>query len=241
LKFGLIGKSLQHSFSKKYFEEKFNSLNLPHSYQNFELPSINRFNKIIQQNPDLKGLNVTIPYKESVIPFLNELDKDASAIGAVNTIAFENGILKGYNTDFYGFTKSLAPYLKSYHQKALVLGSGGASKAVAYGLKQLGIEILIVSRKPSGKEIDYAKAAELLPETYLVVNTTPLGTFPDIEKEPPLKPEPIQKKHVFYDLIYNPQKTQWLRKAADKGALVINGYKMLVYQAERSWEIWNEV
>ncbi len=241
MKFGLIGKSLAHSFSKKYFEEKFARLKLPHTYQNFEIPDIEELKSIIQRYPDLRGLNVTIPYKRSVIPFLDELDQHSTAVKAVNTVLIKNGKLKGFNTDHYGFTESLKDVLKSYHKEALILGSGGASRAVVYSLQKLNIQPHIVSRKPIYGQISYEEATGLLPSIYLVINTTPLGTFPETDEEPPLLPEGIQKKHVFFDLIYNPVKTKWLAKAEQNGAQILNGYKMLVLQAERSWQIWNEV
>ncbi len=239
MKFGLIGKSLKHSFSKKHFEKKFAKFNLPYTYQNFEISHIREFERVVSDNPDLKGLNITFPYKESIISFLHTLDPQAKAIKAVNTILIKKNKLSGFNTDFYGFTESLKSYLKSYHTQALVLGSGGASKAVAYALKQLNIQAHIVSRRPISGQLSYKQAESYLHDTYLIINTTPLGTYPETDREPPLALRGIQKKHVFFDLIYNPAKTKWLTKAGQSGAQIINGCKMLILQAEQAWKIWN--
>ena len=241
MQLGLLGKSLKHSFSKTYFTEKFAQLDLPHySYQNFEIASIEDFPKLLKQNPHLNGLNVTIPYKESVIPFLDKISVEAKEIGAVNTILFKNHQLIGYNTDAYGFELSLAPLLKSNHTKALILGTGGASKAISYALKKLGISSLKVSRTPAENEYSYEEAASLLETHHLVVNTTPLGTYPNTSEIPALALEKVSENHLFYDLIYNPSKTSLLLAAERKGAKIKNGHEMLIFQAEKAWEIWND-
>lgn len=241
-KFGLLGKNISYSFSKGYFTEKFKKINFTHySYKNFNVESIEQFPKIIAETKNLKGMNVTIPYKETVIPFLSKLSKNAKTIGAVNTIKIsKNGTLKGYNTDFHGFKKSIKPLLKKHHQKALILGTGGASKAVAFALRKLGIEFDFVSRNPSEYELSYAELnQELFSEYHIIINTTPVGTFPDTEKCPELDYSLFTDKHIAYDLIYNPEETKFLRLAKENGATIKNGYDMLIYQAEKAWEIWN--
>lgn len=241
MQLGLLGKSLKHSFSQTYFTEKFAELDLTdHSYQNFEIASIEDFPELLKQNPQLNGLNVTIPYKESVIPFLDEISVEAREIGAVNTILFKNNRLIGHNTDAYGFEHSLAPLLKSNHTKALILGTGGASKAISYALTKLGIASLKVSRSPAENECSYKEASSLLETHHLVVNTTPLGTYPNTSEIPPLALEKVSENHLFYDLIYNPSKTSLLLAAEQKGAKIKNGHEMLILQAEKAWEIWND-
>jgi len=239
-RFGLIGKSLGHSFSKSYFKEKFQKETSGHSYENFELASIAEFPKLLAQNPDLKGLNVTIPYKESVIPFLDELDPVAAEIGAVNTISIFNRKTKGFNTDVIGFKNSLKPFLKHGMEKALILGTGGASKAVAYVLNNLGINCFFVSRDSSNLN---TLAYEILNEEAmkqfkLIVNTTPLGTFPKVDEFPMLPYEYLTTDHLLYDLIYNPSQTVFLKRGEEKGATTLNGLSMLKSQAEASYQIW---
>lgn len=242
MQLGLIGKSLTHSFSKRYFEDKFDNLQLKgFNYSNFELASIEGFPQLIASEPKLNGLNVTIPYKQSIIPYLAHISEEAKSIGAVNTIKIKNGQLLGYNTDAYGFIKSLEPLLASHHTKALLLGSGGASKAVAYSLSRLGIEHLTVSRTPNENDIDYAQASRLLGDYALIINCTPLGTFPNVNEMPPLDIESLNEKSLVYDLIYNPNETLLLTRASQKGARIKNGYEMLVLQAEKAWSIWNEL
>lgn len=239
--FGLLGKSLKHSFSRAYFSEKFEREVLNgYSYSNFEIEDISLFSKLIASNPQLRGMNVTIPYKESIVPYLDEISPEAQEIGAINTISIHNGKLKGYNTDVFGFTNSLKPLLKPHHKKALILGTGGASKAVAFALQKLDIQYLKVSRAPSNSECNYTYASETLDSYNLVINTTPLGTYPNTDEIPPLALEKVSENHLFYDLIYNPAKTLLLTKAEEKGATIKNGQEMLVLQAEKAWEIWND-
>ena len=240
-KFGLIGKDISYSFSRSYFSKKFKTEKLIHTYENFDLESINLFTEIYKENPDIKGLNVTIPYKEAVIPFLDKLNKKAKNIGAVNTIKItKKGKLIGYNTDFYGFKNSLKPLLKKNQNKALILGTGGASKAIAYALDKLGIKYKFVSRQPDKNELSYDNLdANTINEHQIIINCTPLGTFPNVDVCPDLPYSAITSEHILYDLIYNPSETKFLNKGKEKGALTINGLKMLELQAEKSWKIWN--
>ncbi len=242
--YGLIGYPLKHSFSRNFFNEKFAAEGMDAEYRNFEIPTITDFMEVIETTPDLCGLNVTIPYKEKVIPYLHELDATASAIGAVNVvkITHEKGKthLKGYNSDIIGFTDSISPLLKPNHQKALILGTGGASKAVWHGLQQLGIEPTYVSRT-KGKDhcITYGMLTpEILREYSVIVNTTPVGMYPIEDACPALPYESIGKDHLLYDLIYNPEQTLFLKKGAAQGATVKNGLEMLLLQAYAAWEIW---
>lgn len=241
MQLGLLGKSLKHSFSETYFTEKFAELELTdHSYQNFEIASIKDFPALLKKNPKLQGLNVTIPYKEEVLPYLDEISPEAEKIGAVNTILIKDDKLIGYNTDTYGFERSLFPLLNNKHTKALILGTGGASKAISYTLNKLNIENVKVSRKPSKNEVSYNDAAKLLETHLLLVNTTPLGTYPHTAEIPPLALEKVSENHLFYDLIYNPSKSALLLAAEQSGAKIKNGHEMLILQAEKAWEIWNE-
>ena len=238
MRFGLIGKSLSHSFSKKFFAAKFKREGLAHTYENFELSTIHDFPQLLQTQKDLAGLNVTIPYKSEIIPYLDKISAEAAEIGAVNTIRFVNGQLQGFNTDVFGFVESLRPLLKTYHTKALVLGSGGASRAVCHGLKKLNIDYKIVSRHPQNGQLSYAQASDNLDEYRIVINTTPAGTFPKTEDKPDLRLEKVSENHLFYDLIYNPPKSRLLKEAEMQGALIKNGQEMLVLQAAKAWEIW---
>lgn len=241
--FGLVGKNISYSFSKAHFTKKFEDLNLPdYTYENLDFQDISELSNFIKNNPNLKGLNVTIPYKETIIPFLDTLSKKASEIRAVNTIRFtKNGKLKGYNTDYYGFQKALKPLLYSHHKKALILGTGGASKAVAYALKQLGIKFNYVSRTSTGNSIDYSHIdAETFEEYQIIINCTPLGTYPNTNVCPEIPFHYFTSKHIAFDLIYNPTETLFLQKAKEQGAIVKNGLEMLVFQAEKAWEIWNK-
>jgi shikimate dehydrogenase len=243
-RFGLLGKNISYSFSRGYFKEKFESGNYEGcSYENFDIPTITDFPKIFEINPsELKGINVTIPYKEEVIQYLDKLSKKAAEIGAVNTIKItKNGKLKGYNTDYYGFKKSLHPLLQPHHKKALILGTGGASKGVAFALKELGIKYTFVSRGNKENTIDYSQINEaIFKEYHIIINSTPVGTSPDIDASPAIPYDFFTKNHIAYDLIYNPSETKFLQNAKAKGAQIKNGLRMLELQAEKSWEIWNK-
>ncbi|WP_297792466.1 shikimate dehydrogenase [uncultured Eudoraea sp.] len=239
--FGLIGKNISYSFSKAHFTHKFATLNLMnHSYENFDLRSIEEFPELLRRNRELKGLNVTIPYKEAIIPYLDSLDKKAASIGAVNTIKFAKDGLQGFNTDAYGFKKSIHPFLKEYHKNALILGTGGASKAITHVLKELGISFKKVSRKPIGNQISYSDLnKKIIGSHTVIVNCTPLGTFPDTDAKPNIPYEYLSPDHLLFDLIYNPEKTAFLSAGENKGTTICNGLKMLEFQAEKAWEIWN--
>lgn len=244
MQLGLIGKKLGHSFSKKYFEDKFNKLNLANcSYSNFELEAIELFPEFLKTNNCLNGLNVTVPYKESVIPYLNELSEEAGQIGAVNCIKIVNGKTKGYNTDSYGFRMSIKPFLEPKHSRALILGTGGSSKAVAYALKQIGVQYYFVTSSSGKKQTNTFFYSELNPvilsQFLMIINCTPIGMFPNVNDFPAIPYDCITGNHLVYDLIYNPEQTLFLSKCREKGAITINGYSMLQLQAEKSWEIWN--
>ena len=241
-KFGLIGKDIDYSFSKTYFAKKFENEALAHSYQNFDINTINEFPEIIKNTEDLRGLNVTIPYKEAIIPFLNKLDKKAKAIGAVNTIKVtKKGKLIGSNTDYYGFQKSIEPFIKSHHKNALILGTGGASKAIAYALQRLNITYHFVSRTASDVvDFTYDTLSDKdIAEHQIIINCTPLGTSPNTNTCPQIPYNSITSAHLLYDLIYNPEETKFLTNGKIKGATICNGHNMLELQAERSWEIWS--
>ncbi|MGI6242026.1 MAG: shikimate dehydrogenase family protein [Prevotella sp.] len=244
-KYGLIGYPLVHSFSIDYFNEKFKSEGIDAVYNNFEIPSIDVFPEVIDTNPDLRGLNVTIPYKEKVISYLNTLSPEARAIGAVNVIKVthkgKNTILKGYNSDVIGFTKSIEPMLEPYHKKALILGTGGASKAIDYGLKSLGIETMKVSRYDRANTIQYENiTADVIKEYNVIVNCTPCGMYPRADECPPLPYEAMDEHCLLYDLIYNPNETLFMKKGVAQGATVKNGLEMLLLQAFASWKFWHE-
>lgn len=243
-RFGLIGKDISYSFSRNYFKNKFEAENIENtSYENFDLENITLFQTKLKQDPQITGFNITIPYKESIMPFLDKLNKKAKAIGAVNTIRIsKKGKYIGYNTDFYGFKNSLKPLLKSHHKKALILGTGGASKAVAYALKSLGIDYDFVSRSNSKKaKYTYKSLSESIINTHqIIINCTPLGTFPDIDICPDIPYQAITKQHILFDLIYNPSESKFLRLGKLNNATIINGEKMLELQAEKSWQIWNK-
>jgi shikimate dehydrogenase len=242
--YGLVGKILGHSFSKSYFEKKFKDLQLTDcAYFNFEIDTIEKIKLLIRERPELKGLNVTIPYKESVIPFLDELSPEAKEIGAVNCIKIQDNKLIGYNTDVYGFAQSIKPFLDTNHQRALILGTGGASKAVASALKKVGAEIYFVTSAPIKKTENtffYSELNEVVMNAFkLIVNTTPVGTFPNVQECPNLPYDFFTPQHLAYDLIYNPEQTLFLKHAKEKGSITVNGLSMLQLQAEKSWEIWN--
>lgn len=242
-RFGLIGRNIDYSFSRTYFSQKFETENdYGCIYENFDLKDITAFPEILAKYPDIKGLNVTTPYKESIIPYLDELSKNAQEIGAVNVIRFKkNGQLKGYNSDWYGFNTAVKPLLQSHHKKALLVGTGGAAKAIAYGLKQLGITATFVSRSNQINCLHYEELEPSIFESHtLIINCTPLGTFPNIEAFPPLPYHLFTPQHLAFDLIYNPEKSAFLQQAESQGAVIKNGYAMLVFQAEKAWEIWNK-
>lgn len=245
-KYGLIGYPLGHSFSISYFNQKFQDENIDAVYENYEIPSIDALLEVLSSNPELKGLNVTIPYKEKVMPFLDTISPEAIAIGAVNVIRVNhrgNKIeLKGYNSDVIGFTKSIEPMLdKKWHQKALILGTGGASKAIDYGLRNLGLETIFVSRYERPDTIQYASITpEVVKEYNVIVNCTPLGMYPKTETCPDLPYEAMDNHTILYDLIYNPDETLFMKRGAQYGANVKNGLEMLLLQAFASWEFWHE-
>ncbi len=239
-RFGLLGRNIDYSFSRVYFTEKFERENLTHChYGNFDLPNLDDFKNVLK-TPHLKGMNVTIPYKQEVIPFLDELDEVAAEIGAVNTIVFRaNGKTKGYNTDYIGFQKSIAPLLSNNVTAALILGTGGASKAVIYALNNLGINTQYVSRNRSNNAISYEDITEEIMQSHqLIVNCSPLGTFPDIDAKPNIDYSLLTANHVLYDLIYNPTETAFMKAGLKRGAKVSNGENMLVGQAEAAWKLW---
>ena len=240
--FGLIGKNINYSFSRSYFQQKFERENLPHTYRNFDLQNLNQFQYLLENNANLKGLNVTIPYKENIIPFLDKIDERATLIGAVNTIKiYDDGSLEGFNTDYVGFTESIKPYLMPHHTHALILGTGGASKAIAFALKKLNISYYFVSRNSSNnKMLLYSELNEnLLTKYSIIINCTPLGTYPNTQNYPDIPYENINNKHLLFDLIYNPKETKFMNLGKLNGASVCNGMKMLEVQAEEAWHIWN--
>ncbi len=239
-KYGLIGKNISYSFSKTFFTEKFASEKKKHTYENFDITTIEEFPTILKNNPTLKGLNITIPYKEAIIPYLDKINPEAIEIGAVNTIKFLNdGRLMGYNTDHFGFAKAITPFLPLKEKTALILGTGGASKAIYHVLKTLGFTIQFVSRNKTKNAITYQEVTpSIIAKHFLIVNTTPLGTFPDIEKTPNIPYQAITTNHFLFDLTYNPPLTTFMKLGYLKGAKVSNGQKMLEFQAHKSCEIW---
>lgn len=237
--YGIIGYPLEHSFSPKWFGEKFAAEGIEAMYKAFPLEHIDVLPDLLANYP-IRGLNVTIPYKNSVIDYLDELDIVAAEIGAVNCIDIRHGLKKGYNTDVIGFEESLKPLLRSQHTKALVLGTGGSARAVRYVLDKLGIEYRSVSRYLSEGSIGYAEVNEdVIASHPLIINTTPLGMSPNVDAAPHIPYEAIGSQHLLYDLIYNPAETLFLQMANEQGAVIKNGYEMLVLQAEASWRIWN--
>ena len=238
--YGLIGKTLGHSFSKSYFENKFKKEGVQNSsYDNFPLKTIEEFQNLVNTQ-SFNGMNVTIPYKVSVMPMLDKLSDEVKAIGAVNTIQFKNGKLIGHNTDYVGFLNSLKPFLENTMEKALILGTGGASKAVVYALEKIGIQCLCVSRSPKENQLTYNELNDLVVKHHLlIVNTTPLGTSPNTDQCPDIPYEYITEKHLLMDLVYNPSETLFLKKGKEKGAKILNGESMLMHQAEEAWKIWN--
>lgn len=241
-KFGLIGKNISYSFSKTYFANKFKVEEINDaSYENFDLQSIEEFPNIFKNNPEVSGLNVTIPYKEAVIPYLNKLNRKAKKIGAVNTIKItKKGNLKGYNTDYFGFKNSLKPLLETYHKKALILGTGGASKAIAFTLDELNIDYKYVSRTKTPDNFTYDELdASIIKQYQIIINCSPVGTHPNIDECPKIPYKAISNKHLLFDLIYNPSETLFLKQGRKQGSKICNGLKMLELQAQKAWEIWN--
>ncbi len=242
-KYGLVGKQIDYSFSKQYFATKFIKEGIEASqYDNYPITAIEDFPLILKNNPNIKGLNVTIPYKETILEYLDEVSPTVQKIGAVNTIKItKNKKLIGYNTDIYGFELALKLKLKKIHQKALILGSGGAAKAVKFVFEKLEIPFLVVSRNPTKEQLHYSKIDEALLLSYqLIVNTTPLGTFPNVDFAPAIPYQYLTKQHYLFDLVYNPSKTLFLVQGEKQGASIQNGLKMLEFQAEKAWEIWNK-
>jgi shikimate dehydrogenase len=240
--YALIGFPLKHSFSEKYFTEKFAADNIPDcTYKLYELPHVKELPGLLQAHPDLQGLNVTIPHKESVIPFLDEIDEDAAKIGAVNVIKITNGRTKGFNSDYQGFMQSLQNFYPCYSQsQALVFGTGGAAKAVTAALDYLNISYQLVSRKHQPGQLQYEDLSPALISSYsLLINATPLGTYPKVDTCLPIPYEALGPHHYLYDLVYNPSETVFLRKGREAGAKTKNGYEMLCLQAEVAWQIWN--
>ena len=242
--FGLLGFPLIHSFSRRFFTEKFQREQLDAEYLNFELPSIDELPSLLASHPALQGFNVTIPYKEQIIPFLDELSEEAATIGAVNCVCIERKSgavrLKGYNADVIGFVRSIQPLLQSHHQHALVLGTGGAYKAVCYGLRRLGIQPMLVSRHPRQGVLTYQDISEETLRQYtVIVNCSPVGTFPHSDECPDIPYQYLTHQHLLYDLVYNPDKTLFLQRGEQQKAVIKNGLEMLHLQALASWEFWN--
>ncbi len=242
-KYGLIGYPLKHSFSKGYFNEKFSMENIDAEYVNFEIPSIRDFKKVIENNPDLKGLNVTIPYKEQVIPLLDSLSENAKQIGAVNVIKIVREKKKirliGYNSDIIGFKESIGPLLEANHKMALILGTGGSAKSVFHGLNQLGVNSMFVSRTKSDGVLTYDELTPEVMKIYqVVVNCTPVGMFPKTDECPAIPYNLLTPNHLLYDLLYNPNETLFMKKGKEQGANVKNGLEMLLLQAFAAWEFW---
>ena len=243
--YGLIGYPLGHSFSRGYFTDYFSREGIDAEYKNFELPQIEELTSVLQAEPTLQGFNVTIPYKQQIFPYLNALDNAAQAIGAVNVVKVirHNGelYLKGYNTDHIGFADSIRPLLKPHHTHALILGTGGASKAVDYALCQLGLTTRLVSRTSRKDVIAYDELTpELMAQYTVIVNTTPLGMHPKVDECPPLDYTQLTTQHLLYDVVYNPAKTLFLQRGEEKGATICNGMEMLIGQAKAAWKIWNK-
>lgn len=238
--FGLIGYPLSHSFSKNYFSQKFIDEGIANcNYELYPIKSIDEFPALLKTVPDLNGINVTIPYKEAILPFLNEVSAAVTEIGACNCIRVQNGHLTGFNTDAAGFEQTILPLLKPHHQKALILGTGGASKAVAWVFSKLGIEYTYVSREAKEGHFTYDELDGLIDQYQVIVNTTPLGMQPNINQKPSLPYKKLNSQYLCYDLIYNPAKTAFLQQAELYGAVIMNGSGMLQIQAEESWKIWN--
>lgn len=240
-KYGIIGYPLGHSFSKGFFTEKFARESIDAQYLNFEIPDVAMLSDVLRDNPELRGLNVTLPHKQAVIPLLDEMSEEAMEIGAVNVIRVRNGKLKGFNSDIIGFTNSIKPLLQPHHRKALVLGTGGASKAIRVGLNRLGIEWTYVSRSPRDGMVTYEDiTAETLQEYTVIVNCSPVGMFPKVDAAPAIPYELLSPQHLLFDCVYNPEETLFMKKGRKQGATVKNGLEMLHLQAAASWNFWNE-
>jgi shikimate dehydrogenase len=240
LKFGLIGKSLSHSFSKTFFKDFFQRNNIVGEYSNYEIPSIEGISEVFY-NEKVKGLNVTIPYKQTIIPYLDKLSEEALKIGAVNVVQFKDGLKIGHNTDAYGFHQSIKPFLTNLHERALIIGTGGASKAVEYIFNSLGIDVIFISRNPDKEnQFGYDDINEhMLRACKVIVNCTPVGTYPNVDESIPFPFEYLSQDHLVVDLIYNPLETVFLKKSKEFGATTLNGESMLHQQALKAWEIWN--
>lgn len=240
-KYGIIGYPLGHSFSKGFFTEKFARESIDAQYLNFEIPDVAMLPDVLRNNPELRGLNITLPHKQAVIPLLDEMSEEAKEIGAVNVIRVRNGKLKGFNSDIIGFTNSIKPLLRPHHKKALILGTGGASKAIRVGLNRLGIEWTYVSRSPREGMITYEDiTAETLQAYTVIVNCSPVGMFPNVAQAPEIPYDCLSDKHLLFDLVYNPEETLFMKKGREQGATVKNGLEMLHLQAVASWDFWNE-
>lgn len=239
-KFGLLGKKLDYSFSKSFFTDLFAKNQIDASYDNIEVTDLSKWFED-KSFAEFSGFSVTIPYKTEIIPFLDELSDEAKAIGAVNTVKNVNGKLIGYNTDSFGFGQSIKPFLNNHHERAMILGTGGASKAIAFVLKNIGLSVIFISRNPkNNSEFGYESINEnMLNACKMIVNCTPVGTFPDVDAKPNFPTDLISDKHLVVDLIYNPEKSRLLKESEKQGAIVLNGYSMLQEQAKKAWEIWN--
>lgn len=240
--YGLIGYPLGHSFSRRFFTDKFQREGICAEYRNFEIPEASQLLDIVRETPNLKGLNCTIPHKQAIIPYLDELSDEAREIGAVNVVkVMPDGKLKGYNADIIGFMDSIRPLLKPHHKKALVLGTGGASKAVCASLTKLGLEWMYVSRTPKEGQLTYADLTEEMMAQYqVIVNCSPVGMYPHVNEAPALPYNTLTKNHLLYDLIYNPEVTQFMQFGQAQGATVKSGLEMLHLQALASWKFWQE-
>ena len=240
-RYGIIGFPLGHSFSRAFFTEKFQKEHIDAEYVNFEIPSVHLLPEIVRSNPHLRGLNVTLPYKEAVIPMLDSMSDEAREIGAVNVIQVREGRLKGFNSDIIGFMGSLRPLLKPWHQHALVLGTGGASRAIRVGLERLGLDWTYVSRTAAEGRLTYsALTPEVMEHYQVIVNCSPVGMFPKVDACPDIPYHLLSSRHLLYDLVYNPEETLFLKRGAQQGATIKNGLEMLHLQALASWEFWNE-
>ena len=239
-KYGIIGYPLGHSFSRGFFTEKFAREQIEAQYMNFEIPNVEMLRDVLNENPELRGLNVTLPYKTAVIPLLDELSDDARNIGAVNVIRVRNGYLKGFNSDIIGFMGSIRPLLQPHHKKALILGTGGASRAIRVGLTQLGLQWKHVSRSAREDMFTYSELSpEILHEYEVIVNCSPVGMYPHVDESPAIPYESLTDRNLLFDCVYNPESTQFMQRGAQHGATVKNGLEMLHLQAIASWEFWN--